>query len=91
MTNKTTTTLSIAALFAAPAVAFAAVSVGDTIGTTEAEIRANLESKGYVINEIEFEDDEIEVEVIYEGQEFEIELAVNNGTIVEIELEDDDN
>lgn len=89
MTNKTTTTLSIAALIAAPAVAFAAVSVGDVIGTTEAEIRANLESEGYVITEIEFEDDEIEVEVIYEGKELEIELAVDTGAIVEIELEDD--
>ncbi len=84
------TALGTTTLIAIPALAFAASAVGDVLGTSEAEIRANLESQGYIVQKIEFEDGEIEVEAIFEGQEIEIELASNTGAIIEIETEDDD-
>lgn len=68
----------------------AAIMAGDVIGTDEAQIRSALESNGYIVNEIEREDDEIEVEAHLDGQEFEIELSATTGTVLEIELEDDE-
>ena len=90
MTSTPLTALGTAGLAAIPALALAASSVGDVVGTSEPEIRATLESQGYTVQEIEFEDDEIEVEVLYDGKPYEIELAADTGTIVEIEAEDDD-
>ena len=51
----------------APAIAFAGISVGDTLGTEEAEIRQKLEAAGYTIEEVEREDGEIEVEASLDG------------------------
>jgi len=59
------------------------------VGTDVAEIRAMLEAEGFQIEEIEFEDDEIEVEYIFEGAEYEMTLTPE-GAIVSVELEDDD-
>ena len=73
-----------------PAIAAAQYSLGDVIGTTDAEIRAAMEAKGYVVQEIEREDGEIEVEVLIDGVETELVLAEADGTLVEIETEDDD-
>ena len=72
-----------------PLMAWADLSAGDTIGTSEAEIRATLQSLGYVVEEIEFESDEIEAEVTLDGVEYEIEIDPATGLIAEIELEDD--
>ncbi len=90
MTFTPLTALGTTGLIAVPALALAATTVGDVVGTSEAEIRASLESQGYTVQEIEFEDDEIEVEVLYDGKPFEIELASDTGTVIEIEAEDDD-
>ncbi|MEM8729700.1 MAG: PepSY domain-containing protein [Pseudomonadota bacterium] len=78
------------ALVASALAAHAAVSTGETLGTTEAEIRATLEASGYVIQEIEVEGDEIEVEATLDGAAYEIELSAATGEILEIEAEDDD-
>ena len=77
-----------AALVATPAIA--ALSVGEQLGTTEEDIRAALEAKGYVVLEIEKEGNEIEVELKMNGEEFEIEVDPRSGAIVEIEGEEDD-
>ena len=83
-------TAALAGLATLPAAAFAAFATGDTVGTSEAEIRAALESEGYTVLEFEIEEDEIEVEALYEGKRIEIELAKDTGQILEIEDEDDE-
>ena len=88
MTPKTLTLA--AALIAAPALAFAQFNVGDTLPTAEADLRAALESQGYQIDEIEMEDDEIEVEAMLDGVEYELVLSAATGQVIEIELEDED-
>ena len=93
--TRRTPTLSprIAALIAGvvvvPAVAFAAVAEGDLVGTSEAEIRKQLTSMGYEVTEIEVEDDEIEADVVLNGQQFEIEINPETGKVTEIEADDD--
>lgn len=84
----TTAPLAIAGVVL-PSLAFAAVSVGDTIGVSDEDIREALTAQGYTIEEIEREAGEIEVEVMLNGQEFEIELDAETGMVVEVELEDD--
>ena len=88
MTN-TSKSLLLAALFI-PGAALAQIGVGDVLGTSEADVRAALEAKGYQVMEVEIEDDEIEVEAMLDGLEFEFEIAVDTGAITEVELEDDD-
>lgn len=74
-----------------PAMALAAVTAGDTMPTTEAEIRAALEEQGYTVQEFEVEDGEIEVEYLADGQLYEMSIASATGIVTEIELEDDVN
>ena len=71
-----------------PAIALAELAEGDQIGTTQDEITAQLVSQGYEVKEIELEDDEFEVEVVLNGQEFEIEIDAKAGTNSEIETAD---
>ncbi|MEO1732342.1 MAG: PepSY domain-containing protein [Pseudomonadota bacterium] len=73
-----------------PALAMAQFTVGDSLGTTDEEIRAAVEAKGYVIEEIEREDGEIEVEVLIDGVETELTLAIVDGVLLDIETEGDD-
>ncbi len=84
--NKT----ALLAALLVPATAFAGIDVGQTLGTTEAEVRAALSDLGYTVQEIEIEDGEIEAEVTLNGTAYEIEVAMDSGQVVEIELEDDD-
>ncbi|WP_170762830.1 PepSY domain-containing protein [Ruegeria lacuscaerulensis] len=74
----------------APALAFANVGLGDKLGTSEAEIRSALEAQGYQIEEIEFEDGEIEVELSKDGVETELVLTETDGVVTAIEIEEDD-
>ncbi len=94
MTNLNLNLFTPAALglvtIALPGLALAAVSVGDQLGTTEAEIRAALTAQGYEITEFEIEDDEIEVEAAFNGEMLELEIAPDTGLVIEIEAEDDD-
>lgn len=73
-----------------PAMAFSAVTAGDTMPTSEAEIRAALEEQGYTVQEFEVEDGEIEVEYLADGQLFEMSIAAATGIVTEIDLEDED-
>ncbi len=73
-----------------PCVALADVSPGKALGTTEAEIRTALVQMGYDVKEIEVEDDEIEAEASINGQLYEIEVAVDTGLVLEVELEDEE-
>jgi hypothetical protein len=68
----------------APGIA-AALSAGDTVGIVEADIRAALEAEGYNVGDIA-----IEVEATRDGKEYEIEVSLETGQVLEIELEDDD-
>ena len=81
---------SILAALLIPAAAFANLTPGQTLGTTEAEIRSALTALGYEVQEVEFEDGEIEAEVTQGGQALEIEIAVETGQIIEVELEDEE-
>lgn len=74
----------------APVLALADIGLGDTLGTNASEIRATLEAQGYEIEEIEFEDGEIEVELVKDGVETELVLSEADGVVKAIELEDDD-
>jgi hypothetical protein len=83
-------TLTLAALIiGTPALAMASISVGDSVGTDEAEIRAMVEAQGYTVQEIEIEDGEIEVEVLLNGVETELVVDMTTGIVTEIELDDD--
>ena len=73
-----------------PVAAFANFTVGDTMPTDEAQIRAEFEAKGYTVLEIEAEDGEIEVEYELDGQVYEVSIAADTGAITEVELEDDE-
>lgn len=73
-----------------PAAAFAQLDVGQQLGSTESDVRAALTGMGYDVQEIEIEDGEIEADVVLDGVELEIEIAMDSGLIVEIETEDDD-
>ncbi|MEP1206213.1 MAG: PepSY domain-containing protein [Rhizobiaceae bacterium] len=73
-----------------PTIALAGVTLGDSVGTSEAEIRASLEKQGYTIEEFEREDGEIEVEVTLDGKPLEIEISPEDGTVISMEVDDDD-
>lgn len=88
MTSKTMLATLVALAFV-PSTAFAAPSVGDVLGTSIAEIATNLEDAGYEVREIEREDNEFEVEILVDGQLYELEISPSTGMITESELEDD--
>lgn len=80
--------LASLAVVIAPGMVLAQVNVGDVLGSSEAAVRSALEAKGYVISEVETEDDEIEVQAAMDGKTYEIEVSADTGQILEIELED---
>ena len=73
-----------------PATAFAGLELGQTLGASEVDIRIALTEMGYTVEEIEIEDGEIEAEVTRDGVAYEVEVAVDTGQIIGIELEDAD-
>ena len=87
-TRTQTAVLTTIALALSSAVALATVATGDTVGTTEQQIRAQLESKGYTIKAIEIENDEIEAEVALNGKDYEIEIDPKTGQVTEVEEDD---
>ena len=89
MQTKTFAIPLFASLLAAAPV-FANVSVGDRLGTDDAQILTALEAQGYQVEEIEREDGEIEAEVMKDGVEYELTLAQDTGEILEIETDSDD-
>jgi len=87
--NKTFATL-LATATLVPTIALAGVSIGDAVGSTEAEIRTHFETQGYKIEEIEIEEDEIEVEATLDGLSMEFEIAAENGTVVAVEVDENE-
>lgn len=85
----TKTSLMLTALLI-PGIAVANAQLGDTAGTTDADIRAYLEAQGYVIEETETEGGMLEVEALLNGTAFEIEVDLSTGLVAEIEREDED-
>ncbi|GAA0773096.1 PepSY domain-containing protein [Roseibium denhamense] len=81
--------LSSCAVIAVAGGAMAAASLGETVGTTDEEIRAALTAHGYTVEEIEREGGELEVEVTLNGQAMEFGIDPTSGQILEMELEDD--
>jgi len=77
-----------AALLATPAIA--TLSVGEKLGANEEAIKTKLEAQGYVVMEIEKEDNMLEVEVTLNGKEFELEVDPKSGAIIKIEEEEKD-
>lgn len=73
-----------------PAAAFAGIDVGQSVGSTEVEVRAALTGMGYEVHEIKFEHDEIEAEAVMDGVLYEIEVATRTGLITEVSVEDDE-
>lgn len=84
--NKTT----LLAALLLPGFALAQVNPGESLGTTEAAISASLAAQGYVITRFEAEDDEIEVDATLDGVAYEIEISPQDGTVLEVELDEDD-
>jgi len=85
---KTQVLVAAMGIAALPIVAQAALTEGTLVGTSETEIRAALETEGFVVTEIESEDGEIEVEATLDGQEYEIGLSAETGEVLEIEQDD---
>ncbi len=88
ITSKSKIIAAAVALAAVPGLALAGMSVGDSVGTSDEEIRAALTAQGYSIEEIENEDGKFEAEVVLNGQTFEIEIDPHSGNVLEIEEDD---
>lgn len=73
------------ALLLLPAVASAAVTKGDVLGTSGMEVMTALEQRGYTVTEIEIEDDVIEAEYIAQGTEMEIEVDRTTGQVLDVD------
>ena len=82
--------ITLLATLIVPGLALAQVAPGDSLGTSEADIRAKLEARGYAVTEFEIEDGEIEVEATMNGKAYEIEVSSKDGNVLEVELDDKD-
>ena len=89
-TRIVTASMLAAGILAAAASASAAVSVGDALGTSEAEVRAALEAQGYVVEEIELKAGTLEVEAAMDDKEVEFVVGLQSGSVTEAETEDAD-
>ena len=85
--------MAVAAALALPAgPAFAAaLSSGDYVGKTAAEITESLEQQGYKVREIEREEGNLEAKVVLDGKPYEIYADPRSGKIIEIEEDDEEN
>ena len=82
--------LTASVMIASPLAAVAAFQLGDTVGTDEASIRAQLEAQGYEVEEIETEDGYISVEFQKGSVEMELEIDLATGQVLAIESDDED-
>ncbi|GGX53950.1 hypothetical protein GCM10007385_22670 [Tateyamaria omphalii] len=73
-----------------PGIAIAGVDIGQTLGTSETDVRQALTDMGYAVQEVEIEDGEIEADVMLDGVAYEVEVSMDTGLVTEIELEDDE-
>ena len=76
----------------APVVAFAALNVGDNLGTDHDAIIKALEAAGYEDVELEMEDDILEAEAWDVAADMEVELEIDpaTGEILSFETEGDE-
>ena len=81
--------ITVLAVLLAPAAALSQINAGDELGVSETAIRTALEAQGYSASEIEFEDGEIEVEALRNGQSFEIAVSPDTGLVVAVYDDDD--
>ncbi|MEP3045915.1 MAG: PepSY domain-containing protein [Roseibium sp.] len=88
--TSVTSILATATLLGGMGAALSAVSVGDTLGTSEEDVRAALTAQGYTVEEFEVENGELEAEVILDGQEMEVVIDASSGIVLELEMDDDD-
>lgn len=65
-----------------------AVSTGDYLGKSKADITKTLVSRGYEVEEFENAGGLIDVEAAINGVPFEIHVDLNSGSIVGIEEDD---
>jgi hypothetical protein len=82
------TLFSVTGLLASTGIALAAVAVGDSLGTSEEDIRSALTAQGYEVQEIEAEDGEIEAEVSLDGKTMEVVVDAQSGLVLEMEPEE---
>jgi hypothetical protein len=87
---KKTLLAGSAGILVVPAIALAAPTVGDMVGTNLEDVMNSLTSAGYEVREIEAEDDELEAVILAEGRLLELEISPETGMIVSVELEEDD-
>ncbi len=76
--------VAAAALMVLLAGAAVALSTGDYIGKTEAEITESLKKQGYEVLEVDREGDLLEAEIVRDGKEYEISADSHTGKVVEI-------
>lgn len=88
MTRTTKAACTTLLAISVPAFAWAQVSPGQNIGTTEASIRTALTEAGYTVRAIEAKrDGKHEVDASFDGHNLEIDVS-RTGQITEIELDD---
>ena len=63
---------------------------GDSLGKTEADVRAALTQQGYTVGDVEREDGAIQAEVTANGQAMEVTVDRGTGKVVAVEQDDHD-
>jgi hypothetical protein len=76
------------ALWAVPALADPTTLVGQTLGMSVAEVATALEAGGYEIVDFETDDREFEIEVLWNGRQYEIDVERSSGTVSSARLDD---
>ncbi|WP_420003294.1 PepSY domain-containing protein [Arenibacterium sp. LLYu02] len=91
MNQTSLKTLSLATLIALSAgSAFAGLTTGDQLATTDADIRSRLEADGYTVLSIERDEAEIEVTASSAAGQVEFEISASSGVILATESGEDD-
>ena len=86
---------SLASMAAIVLIAFSAssafaLSSGDYVGKTKAELTQSLKKQGYKIIEVERESDLLEAEISRDGKVYEISADIHTGKVVEFLEEGED-
>jgi hypothetical protein len=87
--TKPHATLALALAFAGgPALADPAQLVGRVLGTTVGEVATALEAEGYEIVDFDTDDRQYEIELLWNGAEYEVEVERATGTVRSAERDD---
>ena len=82
-TSQTLASVAAAALMMVFANAAVALSSGDYVGKTKAELTESLKKQGYKIIEVERESDVLEAEISRDGKVYEVSADIATGKVVE--------